>query len=59
MNKVTKGEGVGPLYIASYNGHLSVVQYLVQQGADKDMTTSKGSTPLIFAAQDGHLSVVQ
>ena len=40
-------------------GHLSVVQYLCEQGADKEASSHIGFTPLHWAAREGHLPVVQ
>ena len=45
--------------MAAQNGHLAVVQYLIQQGADKNKAKNNGTTPLIIAAQEGQLKVVQ
>jgi len=50
-----------PLHFSSRYGHLSVVEYLVNQKADIN-SQSKGypsGTPLHFAARNGHLGVVQ
>ena len=38
---------------------LAVVQYLVQQGADKEKAATNGWALLFVAAQKGHLEVVQ
>ena len=38
---------------------MGVVQYLLEQGADKEKTTNNGASPLWIAAQNGHLNVDQ
>ena len=49
-----------PLCIAAQRGHLEVVRFLVEAGANKDQgRTDTGATPLFTAAQNGHLEVVQ
>ena len=46
--------------LAAQNGHLEVVQFLVESGAKKDQgRTDDGSTPLFIAAENGHLEVVR
>ena len=49
------------LSAAAKNNHLSVVQYLVEQGADTDKpsTKSSGFIPLHYASRDGHLDVAR
>ena len=52
--------GVTPLYAASHNGHLDVVQCLVREGkAAVNQAHDDGATPLSMAAHEGHLEVVQ
>ena len=51
--------GATPLWIAAQEGHLDVVQHLVEVGAHKDQATNYGATPLCIAAQEGHLDVVR
>ena len=51
--------GTTPLFAASENGHLAIVQYLVEQGANKDKADKHNQTPLFAAAEMGHLAVVQ
>ena len=46
------------LHTAATYGHLSVVQYLVGQGATLDATGKNGETPLMWAAFNGHFEVV-
>ena len=45
------------LHIVAINGHLPVVQYLCDQGADKEARDYNGRTPLHRAASFGHLPV--
>uniref|UniRef100_A0A1I7YHH8 ANK_REP_REGION domain-containing protein n=1 Tax=Steinernema glaseri TaxID=37863 RepID=A0A1I7YHH8_9BILA len=47
------------LWAASAAGHLGVVKYLVQAGADIDAATGSCSTPLRGACFDGHLEIVE
>ena len=35
-------DGYSPLYIAAQEGHLAVVQCLLEQGADKDKAMNNG-----------------
>jgi len=50
---------MAPLHLAAQNGHLSVVEYLVNQKADKNAKDNEGMTPLHRAAANGHHSVVE
>jgi ankyrin repeat protein len=52
-------DGTTPLIMASQQGHLPVVQALLQAGADVYIATDDGDTPLIGASQDGRLPIVQ
>ena len=48
-----------PLHFAAENGHLSVVEYLVNQKADMNAKDKYNWTPLHYASQNDHLSVVE
>ena len=49
-----------PLFVASEQGHIEVVRFLVGSGANKDQgRTNDGKRPLYIAAQMGHLEVVR
>lgn len=47
------------LHVAAANGHLSVVRYLLEQGASFGMETENGSTALDLARQGGHGEVAR
>jgi len=42
-------EGFCPIFVAAQNGHLGVVQYLNEQGADKEKANNNGASPLFIA----------
>ena len=47
-----------PLHYAAYNGHLNVVEYLVDQGADY-RDGIRGESYFHWASSRGHLSVIE
>ena len=51
--------GSTPLLIASYNGHLNIVKFLMEKGADKDIRNNRGSSALNLAAYGGHLEIAK
>jgi hypothetical protein len=51
------GDKFYPLYLASGQGHLPVVQALLQGGADVDKARDDGATPLMVARQ--HTAIVR
>lgn len=50
--------GLTPLHVASFNGHVDVVQELLSGGAKNDIADGKGMTALHLAAHSGHLNTV-
>ena len=50
-----------PLHYASWNGHLSIVEYLIKQKADINILARgfQPGTPLHYASWKGHLGIVQ
>jgi len=53
-------DGVALLHVASHNGHLPIVQLLVERGADKNqVATQSGFTPLLHALAQKALPVAQ
>ena len=48
MNKA-RATSFSPVWTAAEKGHLAVVQYLVEQGADKEKACDTGHTPLYVA----------
>ena len=47
-NEKTHTMGNTPLHIASRNGHYLIVKYLLEQGADTQLTNVNGLTPKQF-----------
>ena len=50
--------GLTPLHLAAMRGHLDVVQYLVERGADWNAKDLEGMTPVARAVASGCLDVV-
>lgn len=51
--------GYTPLHAAAQQGHLAVVQHLLDEEAFDDAQTVNGTTPLQLASQEGHVEVVR
>ena len=51
--------GTSPLFIACQEGHDSIVQHLLNNGADVDLCIMKGDNPLRIARQKGYESIEQ
>ena len=58
MNKAMN-DGKTPLLMAVQEGHMPVVQYLVQEGADMNKADIDGATPFYVAAYFRHMPLVQ
>ncbi|XP_046496040.1 ankyrin repeat domain-containing protein 66 isoform X3 [Equus quagga] len=48
-----------PLHWAAINGHMEVMQILIEHGARPCLVTDVGWTPAHFAAESGHLNVLK
>jgi ankyrin repeat protein len=53
-----KFDGVTPLHMACYRGHVQVVKDLREHGADIELEDCVGRTPLHWACLNGHVAVV-
>ena len=52
--------GVTPMFIASQNGYLEIVDLLLEAGADVNTAHKEsGLTPLWIAAQQGHSEIIR
>ena len=47
------------LSVAADNGHLDIVRFLVEQGADMEKIDNCGWTPLLASSANGHLELVR
>ncbi|KAG7382670.1 Leucine-rich repeat serine/threonine-protein kinase 2 [Phytophthora pseudosyringae] len=57
--EVKDSAGWTTLIWAAHWGHLGVVRYLVEQGANQEVVDNEGNTALVRAAELNHLEVVQ
>jgi ankyrin repeat protein len=51
--------GYTPLMIAAKNGHIDIVDLMINTGVDVNTQASDGKTALFLAAQNGHSNVVR
>ncbi|KAL5457474.1 hypothetical protein EMCRGX_G034740 [Ephydatia muelleri] len=52
-------DGRSPLHIASGNGHLDIVNALIEAGANVNLADKDGMSPLHLASNEGHLDTVK
>lgn len=52
-------KGYSPLMYASYNGHIEMTRYLIENGADVNSSDLSGNTVLMGASFKGHFEIVQ
>ncbi|MHC9540406.1 MAG: ankyrin repeat domain-containing protein [Vulcanimicrobiota bacterium] len=56
-------EGLAPLHLAAFYGHVEIVNYLIDNGAKIDIRTcaenSSWNTPFHFAAEQGYLQIIK
>jgi hypothetical protein len=50
---------ISPLMRATIRGHLEIVQYMVENGANLDLRSDDGNTALMFAAEKGNTAIVK
>ena len=50
-----KQKGITSVGIASYNGHLEILDTLINAGADSHRTSQQGIGPLYLAIKGNHL----
>jgi ankyrin repeat protein len=51
--------GMTPLMLASQNGHIHIVEKLVEKGADKNLQNNSGNTPLMLAIINKHEYIIR
>ncbi len=56
---INDNDGMTALHVASQRNHVMVVEYLLNQGAHRDMSDKKNCAPLHGADELGWLEIVQ
>ena len=51
-------DGGTPLIIASQNGHVDIVGFLLKANANPNLYANNGVTPFFMASQKGHAHIV-
>lgn len=59
INGLLQPDNVTPLFYAAYVNQPSVVNLLLNAGADPQTVTENGTNPLMIAAKKGHVEVVE
>ncbi|KAK4534575.1 hypothetical protein CDCA_CDCA02G0600 [Cyanidium caldarium] len=59
VNAAEESSGNTALHMACANGHASIVQLLLERGADASVCNQRGNTALHWAAMNGQLACVQ
>ncbi|MDN5205518.1 ankyrin repeat domain-containing protein [Fulvivirgaceae bacterium BMA10] len=54
-----KGESGVFLRVAAYHGYSAIVRFLLEKGADPNLSNSKGETALFWARKNNHTDVIQ
>jgi ankyrin repeat protein len=54
---LVRGRGLSPLFVACKNGHLEIVQLLLNHQASLELCTENGKTPLLVALQNEHIDI--
>lgn len=58
VNAVKTAGNISALYIAAQNGHISVVDVLLVNGANPNIAKTTGATPLFIASQQNYIEIV-
>jgi len=56
---IQDGSGWTPLHLASGKGHIEIVEYLLNHGADTELENSHGERPLWLAAKFGRYETIK
>ncbi|KAK9762295.1 hypothetical protein K7432_012118 [Basidiobolus ranarum] len=59
INTPSSSTGLTVLHYAASRGHVILIEYLLDSGAEVDLTDREGETALLKAAYSGHLDVVK
>ncbi|EAX99582.1 ankyrin repaeat protein, putative [Trichomonas vaginalis G3] len=54
----TDENGMNPLMLSAWKGHLDCVRFLLNEGCEIDKKTNIGSTALMLASEGGHVNVI-